>query len=424
VLVVALYVSSGRLIQLVREWTMAPERFAITLWTTPLAPLGSGYGGAVASVTDCDGDGVRDIAVSGCNLFGFDGHAVELISSADGRTLRHLEPPYWVKNFGKRLVTGKDGSSWLDVATGKLLFRYDFGRADAAAQEIQLEPSDHEWQTSIVRVGDVDGDGEADYVVGTGHTEEAGPRGAVYLATSREWDGAWRIVGEEEKEALGRGLVAIHDVDDDGIDDVAALGDRVCVFVSARTGRRLATLRGGYSFAIFHDEWICTLACDDLTGDAVPDICIGEPELLSDKETWGVVHLIDGVSLQEVRRITGPPEVWAFGSVLLELGDIDHDDVTDLCVMGTTERSRTAAVLVSGDTGTILGSGAWGEQGDMLLSGARVDDVDGDEVPDAVFGLGRMGDEGLRSMRGYATLVSLGSLRSNGSGGESPPITR
>ena len=45
------------------------------------------------------------------------------------------------------------------------------------------------------------------------------------------------------------------------------------------------------------------------------------------------------------------------------------------------------AALVSGDSGSLLGRGAWGEQGEMLLSGSVVDDVDGDGVPDAVFGL-------------------------------------
>ena len=410
VLVVALV--AGRLIGWVLRLQVRP---ATELWSSPLTTKPVGYGGACAAIEDQDGDGVKDVAVSACSEFGSEGGFVDILSSRDGRSIARIRPSLSARGFGKALVPVARADPFLVIASNTALHAVT-RRADGEYEcaELFAYPQYVGWRNGAAAIDDVDGDGRIDYVIGMLQTGIPRPKGSAMLLQSTSSDG-WRIDGDLENDRLGLGVVAIHDADDDGLCDALVWGQQMCAILSSRTGQRIATLRGEGLYAR-NVAW-----CDDLTGDSVPDICIGEEdaESLDGAVRAGAIHVIDGATFEENRVIRGTREWQRYGLMVLDLGDVNGDGTTDLCVASQQYNIWHLDVL-SGETDALLGSAAVAGGEDYLWSAAVIGDVDADGIRDVVLGLSR--GMGPKDMQGYVTVISAASLLAPGSRGR--PLTR
>jgi hypothetical protein len=261
---------------------------------------------------------------------------------------------------------------------------------------------------SVAGGGDLDADGLADLVVGApeeavGTAEEAG---RAYVFSGADGDLHDPLVSPDPQDSgrFGSSVDLIGDVDGDGAADVvvgapnedvgtlAAAAGRAYVF-SGFSGALLHTLVspipedfGGFGSAV--------AGVGDVDGDGVTDILVGAPfeDQGASPDDAGRVHLFSGATgtLLYSRLSFGEALGGNFGWSVAGAGDLDGDGVPDFLVGAPGERTSRGRVYVfSGALGTISGriSSPNAEPGgDFGVSVAGVGDASGDGVPDIAVG--------------------------------------
>lgn len=286
------------------------------------------------------------------------------------------------------LLFGQSGlrraSASIGAATAPRLFDL-VGNNDGAA-----------FGASMAAVGDVDGDGSHDWVVG-GPGERATPTsdrvGTAVVYGGRAPDRPselWRGLGLTPNAELGAVVSAAGDVDGDTFSDVliAAPGERKVYLVRGGVGP-LGPLTLGVPTDVDHHGVVLS-AAGDINGDALGDFAIGLPEVDGGR---GQVLVFLGH-----RSAFAAPIVFAgvapgdrFGASVASAGDLDADGHADLIIGapgfdGTFTDGGRAEIYRGSSTGldaspywTIDGDRDGASLGDLVAGGG---DVDGDGFPD------------------------------------------
>lgn len=242
-----------------------------------------GFGRALAFGGDWNGDGVPDLAV-GAPLDGskaLNAGAVHVYCGASWQQLEHFASDVPGERFGQRLAWSRD----------------------------------------------LDGDGRAE-LIATAPWSGADQRGRVVVLSSKRRSTLYELVGRAAQDAFGFGL-ALGDLDGDGADElvVGAPGARregpwdpasVSIFAAA-TGRELAHIAGeSYGPVHFEEgvEWTSRIGpysyfepalprfgsalaiARDLDGDGVGDLCIGSPTYRGPAYA-GSVYALSGAELRK-----------------------------------------------------------------------------------------------------------------------------
>ena len=479
---------------------------------------GSGDGiGEVLSAGDFDGDGRSDIVmgVPDHDAFGLtNAGTVYLIAAADLPTLDAADgsadqvvglnhaasgPNSW-KLIGEDQysVAGRslavtdldtDGSadlvvgaqsrspnqSWSRVDTVYLVSSADLAAADAADGVMdgivslgQVAAQPGSWKligennydyagTSVAALGDLDGDGRPEVVIGSpgydvrdGETTRSNA-GAVHIAASGDLaaadaaDGStdgridlenvasqpnsWKVVGEARSDEAGTSLAPVGDLDGDGLGELLvgapdhdADGASATGAVYLLSGGNLAeadaadgetdgtidlgqvaALTGNWKFIgpRYGNLGESLFGADDLNGDDVDELIVGGDSSDSayivsgadlgsldgaDGTADGVIDLDDGLS---------PPNGWEAESLSVSsAGDVDGDGLGDVLFRDTYPE---ASYLVHGaDLGSLPGSidsddlddhaGVWRFDDDGSDALVPAGDVDGDGLADVLFG--------------------------------------
>jgi hypothetical protein len=265
---------------------------------------------------------------------------------------------------------------------------------------------------SVAGIGDVNGDGIGDLVIGTPGAD------TVYIISGKDQT-VIRTLSDPDgltKYQFGWAVVDVGDWDKDGIDDIAVGAPgvpkvtplpctttpctpdpqwgRVMVF-SGATGGLIkeinapeTTVEFGYSIA--------PLA--DLNGDGKQVLAVGSPVL---GPGYGIVYAVSGSDGSQIWKATepginppGPEAVASFGSALAVLHDINGDGKPDLLVGAPfhddgTGKNAGAAYVLSGSDGSqlrahvppqVIGNDQFG------ISVTNVSDQNKDGVDDYIIG--------------------------------------
>lgn len=285
------------------------------------AVAGDPFGRAIAGAGDLDGDGRDDLVVGASN-------ATRGVASTGG--------VYVISGatVGDALSTSVD--------PGLAFWRGDKSY-DAAG-------------TAVDAIGDLDGDGRSDLIVGA-YAYDVGPKldaGAVYIlsgaarGTSTLSVASTRLFGEIAYDNAGYAVSRAGDVDGDGRPDVvsgafgaddAGLpgGAAYVVFAPAPGTRSLATANAKLLGASDGDQaGRAVSGGGDFDGDGLSDLIIGAPQ--ADVSSRGAAYVVTSVptgvsSLADADlTLIGAAYGALTGSAVAMIGDVDQDGMDDVLV--------------------------------------------------------------------------------------------
>ncbi len=354
---------------------------------------GVGFGEIVANIGDYDADGHDDIAVghpsadwpTGTPDFG----VIRLFS---GRDMSQLEFPYGVWP-GSRWGTAIAGGDVDDSGDSELIFSGG-GRDGLQRGELYFLSNSLSQVRTVVTgqpgeelgrrlaTGVFDAVAGADVVVTRGSDLEAfniWTRASLWPAP---------VTMPAQVESIGN----LGDVNGDGYDDVivgmptftnSTAADRGRVEVlSGRDGGRLWVIGNGPNASRLGQS---VAGVGDLDGDGIGDAAVGVPGDGANRQ--GRVNYYDGATGAFLNATLSPIRLGRLGTAVAAAGDVDFDGVPDVLVSSVPEPAGTGQVFVlSGANPTVaaaLRTRSGGATFGSALAGAM---TNGDALPDFVVG--------------------------------------
>ncbi|HZM00862.1 MAG TPA: VCBS repeat-containing protein, partial [Planctomycetota bacterium] len=238
-----------------------------------------GFGFAVAGAGDLDGDGRADYLVGQPSLSGEEPGAVKVYRGSDGGLLYTLTGLGAGDGFGAALASvGQiDGDSAPDFAVGTLGGAYARVHSGATGALLHhfIGPGPG-YGASVSGIGDMDGDGTDDVAVGAPTFNNVDVMsGATGLLLRRF---------ETPAGSFGASIAALGDVDDDGAPDllIGAPDDTLLDAEGCGSALVVSGQTGGQLFKFFGDEpgehaGAAVAGLADADGDGLPELLLGTP---------------------------------------------------------------------------------------------------------------------------------------------------
>ena len=300
-----------------RAWMLYGSSSGVTSvgsWSIhPTNAVNAYFGFAVAGV-DIDGDGFSDVFVSAYGaengeteeglVYGYYGSATGPSTTDDWSAESDLADA----QFGRALANGGDldddgyedlvvGAPYLDVTTDEGLVYVYFGSVsgpDSTPTTLTGAVAGEGFGAAVAGVGDVDGDGVDDLLVGAPNSDAGalgGGRAALYVGVSGTGPvnvADWEIQGDTASEERGSAVAGHGDFNDDGLFDVligapgwtgSALGEGAVYAYQGSTTTTLSTTAAWWSFGgqAGADLGRSVALPGDLDGDGFCEALVGVP---------------------------------------------------------------------------------------------------------------------------------------------------
>ncbi len=274
------------------------------------------------------------------------------------------------------------------------------------------DAADQLFGSAVALVGDVDGDGVPDLVVGADGDDTAGTdAGAAFLVSGVDGSVIHTIDGDTTLEELGSDVAGIGDIDGDGIPDAAVsefrdstLGFRTgrVHLISGATGATIQIIEGPELAAEFGSG---VSGGGDFDLDGVPDILVGSHHSNLNGHHSGSATVVSGADGHFILVVPGLEADDDLGHDLAGPGDVTGDGVPDILGGAHDIPEAGSAALFDGVDGSVV----WSWEGLSVLDffGFKVGapgDIDRDGVPDLMVGAQR--DDTAGDAAGRAQLFS------------------
>lgn|GEM_PF-2629709 len=404
------------------------------------------FSDTIALVGDVNGDGFPDVAVGASGYDGDGttttdyGRAYLYTGSVDGihnvdRII--IEAPDGATSFGGVAALGDtDGDGLAELALRAPEGEGDYDDVvyvyagattwpDAAATVAWQEESNAHAGASAAGVGDVDGDGYDDLLVGAPQYRHATGRALLFLGSASGLPDtpSWTVVGSEEGQELGHAVAAAGDVDGDGYDDVlvssAATADgpaRVELYRGSAAGLEASPTLALFGEGPAEDEFGWQMEpVGDVDGDGYADVVISALRSDSKVESeWLYRGSADGLETTGALLYSATSGWESVDIRVAGIGDVDADGDDDVAI-GTPYTGDGSL----GQVDLYMGSAAGlGTSPVLTLSDADFDyfgyavagvgDVNGDGYDDLAVGVWDSGGE-IVVYTGSATGISAAS---------------
>ncbi|MCE9596040.1 MAG: integrin alpha [Planctomycetes bacterium] len=368
------------------------------------------FGWSVAGAGDVNKDGYADIVVGAryADVNGVNAGLVRVFSGKTGVTLYNWKGSKAYDHLGTSvagvgdingdgfadIAVGADGTDPNGSASGSVVI-YS-GKNGLVISTVNGAAANDIAGTSVSALGDINGDGTPDFVVGAPWNDNGNgvDSGSARVISGKTGTVLFTFLGDATSDYFGMTVAGAGDVNNDGKTDVmvgAPYGDGATgsasgyarVF-SGANGAVLYTKRGDTA----GDNFGASLSgAGDVDGDGWGDFIVGA---LYDDPTGvssGSATVFSGKTGSVIHKLVGDAATDLFGSSVGTPGDVDHDGFSDL-IVGITWDDNTginagAVRVFSGFDGQVLftlNGGAASEQFGYQV--ASVGDVNNDGVVD------------------------------------------
>ncbi|KAA3614534.1 MAG: hypothetical protein DWQ01_02180 [Planctomycetota bacterium] len=322
-----------------------------------------GYGLALDSAGDVNGDNVQDLLIGAREdeTIDWGSGRVEVRSGADGSLLHELIGLNRLGHFGDSVAGAGDVNGdgyddfWVsEQGTGTIFLYSGF---DASHLQSLLKPlTAISWPDSIANAGDVDGDGKNDLVVGERSTTSGSlsNHGSLSLYSSSSGALLIQVMGDDYQEQLGKSVAGGVDLNHDGIPDflggaqgeINGNGDLVgaITLFSGADGSILMKDFGSVSNPVTFGRWVDFAG--DLNGDGVEDFA-GVAQTPGTVGASGYARFYSGADFQLLDEFQTASSTDFFGSCFSPLGDLNGDDLPDF-LLGAKGSRQAHIMAVAG----------------------------------------------------------------------------
>lgn len=235
---------------------------------------------------------------------------------------------------------------------------------------------------SLVDMGDIDGDGLADFAVSSHYADSQSfsNDGRIDVLSGADGSVIYSLMGEREGDALGARLQSIGDLNGDGKNELLAkavgapgfIGAGVVHIFSGMDGEKLHTFTGDKLTRFFG----LRLASGDVNGDGVDDVAIMiNARKEGNWEDYYTIHFFSGTDYSEIGSITADEGLRFDGSTKFVMADYDNDGIDDIYFV---DKNRDILVL-DGETGDLIIAHTGSYNGQL-----SVGDINGDGYADII----------------------------------------
>lgn len=347
-----------------RVWLLSGADGSV-IWAAASKNLGDGFGRALGRIDDLNGDGAPDCLVGSNEQFGEGPGFVAILCGRTGERIRtvHGERPNDLFGLTVEGLGDVDGDGVADFAASASRRDAD-GLPDGTGELRSISGATGEvirrtpcflWVSFVggrpaTGLGDVNGDGRADFAVRRPNESDR----RIYEVV----DGAnGSVLWSAPEEDDGLRPISSYDWNADGVVDLVLEGNRRVLVRSGDSGSVLARIDHPFDGAYHRPVRVLGDADEDGTPDlAVPNHTQGI--------AWGCIKALSGADAAEIYHVRGSKRDidcrwsdWHFGEAVDAIGDLDGDGVQELAVGGMQAGNHRGGTLwiLDGATGAYVG---------------------------------------------------------------------